>query len=88
LSKMLEKLGLSPERLRVEYVSAAEGVKFVELVKEITAQMNALGKDRIKAENEKLRPILENMLKKKAEPIVRETPKIATTMPMASSKGQ
>jgi hypothetical protein len=88
LSKMLEKLGLSPERLRVEYVSAAEGVKFAELVKEITAQMNALGKDRIKAENEKLRPVLENMLKKKAEPIVRETSKIVTTMLLASSKGQ
>jgi heterodisulfide reductase subunit A len=86
LSKMLEKLGLSPQRLRVEYVSAAEGVKFAELVKEINAQMNALGKDKIKAENEKLRPILENMLKKKAEPIVQETPKIARTMVVASSK--
>jgi hypothetical protein len=84
---MLQKLGLSPERLRVEYVSAAEGVKFAEIVKEINAQRNALGDDRIKAENEKVRPILENMLKKKAEPIVRETPKTSVaTMLVASSK--
>jgi coenzyme F420-reducing hydrogenase delta subunit len=67
LAPMLHKLGLSPERFRVEYVSAAEGVKFAEVVREMTEQMRALGKDRIKAENEKLRPVLENMLKKKAK---------------------
>jgi len=65
LVPMLQKLGLSPERLRVEYVSAAEGVKFAEVVREMTEQMDALGKDKIKAENEKLRPILEKMLKRK-----------------------
>jgi len=65
LAPMLHKLGLSPERFRVEYISAAEGVKFAELIREMTEQMNTLGKERIKAENEKLRPILENMLKRK-----------------------
>ena len=65
LAPMLHKLGLSPERFRVEYVSAAEGVKFAELIREMTEQMKALGRERIKAENEKLRPILENMLKRK-----------------------
>ncbi|MEM3673231.1 MAG: hydrogenase iron-sulfur subunit [Candidatus Bathyarchaeia archaeon] len=67
LAPMLHKLGLSHERFRVEYVSAAEGVKFAEIVKEMTEQMRALGKDKIKAENAKLRPLLENMLKKKAK---------------------
>jgi len=65
LAPMLEKLGLSPERFRVEYVSAAEGVKFAEVVREMTEQMHALGKDKIKVENEKLHPILEKMLKRK-----------------------
>ncbi|MEM3578016.1 MAG: hydrogenase iron-sulfur subunit [Candidatus Bathyarchaeia archaeon] len=65
LAPMLHKLGLSPERFRVEYVSAAEGVKFAEIIREMTEQMRALGKERIKAENEKLRPVLENMLKRK-----------------------
>jgi len=65
LAPMLHKLGLSPERFRVEYVSAAEGVKFAEIITEMTEQMHALGKDKIKAENAKLRPILENMLKRK-----------------------
>ncbi|MBS7616045.1 hydrogenase iron-sulfur subunit [Candidatus Bathyarchaeota archaeon] len=67
LAPMLQKLGLSPERFRVEYVSAAEGVKFAELIREMTEQMHALGKERIKAENEKLRPVLENMLKRKGK---------------------
>ena len=65
LAPMLHKLGLSPERFRVEYISAAEGLKFAELIRGMTEQMRALGKERIRAENEKLRPILENMLKRK-----------------------
>jgi heterodisulfide reductase subunit A len=65
LAPMLQKLGLSPERFRVEYVSAAEGVKFAEVVREMTEKLHMLGKDRIKAENQKLRPVLENMLKRK-----------------------
>jgi heterodisulfide reductase subunit A len=65
LAPMLHKLGLSPERFRVEYVSAAEGVKFAEVVREMTEQMYALGKEKIKAENAKLKPVLENMLKRK-----------------------
>jgi len=68
LAGMLTKLGLSPERFRVDYVSSAEGEKFVEIVKQMTSQMKALGKEKILAENAKLRPTLENMLKRKAAP--------------------
>jgi len=67
LAPMLQKLGMSPERLRVEYVSAAEGIKFAEVVKEIAGQMQVLGKDKIQAENAKMRPLLENMLKRKEQ---------------------
>jgi F420-non-reducing hydrogenase iron-sulfur subunit len=65
LAGIFQKLGLSPERFRIEYVSAAEGVKFAELIKEMNEQMKALGKEKIKAENEKLRPTLEKMLSRK-----------------------
>ncbi len=65
LVPMLQKLGLSPERLRVEYVSAAEGVKFAEIVNEMADQLQTLGEEKVKAENERLRPILEKMLKRK-----------------------
>jgi len=65
LMPMLQKLGLSPERMRVEYVSAAEGVRFAELVREMSGQLQALGRDKITAENAKLRPVLDNILRKK-----------------------
>jgi F420-non-reducing hydrogenase iron-sulfur subunit len=65
LAPMLQKLGLSLERFRVEYVSAAEGVKFAEVIRQMDEQMKALGEEKIKAENAKLKPFLENMLSKK-----------------------
>jgi heterodisulfide reductase subunit A len=65
LAPMLQKLGMSPDRFRVEYVSAAEGIRYAEIIKEMAAQMQALGNEKIKAENAKMRPILENMLKRK-----------------------
>ena len=65
LAGMLQKLGLSPERFRVDYVSSAEGQKFADIAKEMTDQMKALGKEKIDAENAKLKPFLERMLKQK-----------------------
>ena len=66
LAGMLQKLGLSSERFRVDYVSSAEGEKFANIVKEMTDQLKALGKEKILAENAKLYPTLDNMLKRKA----------------------
>jgi heterodisulfide reductase subunit A len=65
LAPMLQKLGLSPERFRVEYVSAAEGVKFAEVIRQMDEQIKALGEQKIKTENAKLKPILDNMLARK-----------------------
>ena len=65
LAKIFEKLGLSKERFRVEYVSAAEGVKFAAIMREMTEQLEALGPEKIKAENKKLLPILDRMLARK-----------------------
>jgi heterodisulfide reductase subunit A len=62
LKPLLQKLGLSPERFRVEYISAAEGNRYADVITEIDAQRKALGKAKIQAENAKLKPILENML--------------------------
>jgi heterodisulfide reductase subunit A2 len=61
---MLTKLGLSEQRFRVEYVSAAEGIRYAEVIKEIDADMKALGKEKIQAETAKLKPVLDNMLKR------------------------
>jgi heterodisulfide reductase subunit A len=65
LAKILGKLGLSRERFRVEYVSAAEGVKFASIMKEMTEQLKELGQNKIKIENEKLKPLIDKMLSRK-----------------------
>lgn len=65
LKNMLIKLGMSPERFRVEYVSAAEGIRYAEVIKEIEEDRKTLGLDKIKAETEKLKPVFDRMLKSK-----------------------
>jgi len=43
MKKMLEQLGLEPGRVRLEWVSAAEGDKFARVVTEFTEEIRALG---------------------------------------------
>lgn len=40
---MLEDFGIEPERFRLEWVSASEGPKFAEVVREMTETVRALG---------------------------------------------
>ena len=42
-SHMLEDLGIDRKRLRLEWISAAEGQKFVRIINEFTEQIRALG---------------------------------------------
>lgn len=41
--RVLEYIGLEPERLQVRWVSASEGAKVGEVVREMTEQIRALG---------------------------------------------
>lgn len=43
LSKLLEYVGVEPERVRLAWVSAAEGRRFAEMIGEMTEQLAALG---------------------------------------------
>ena len=65
LTKILTKLGLTPERFRVEYISAAEGVKFAEVIRDMTAKMKEIGTENIVAENAKLKPFIDRMFARK-----------------------
>ena len=40
---MLEDFGLEPERFRLEWVSASEGPRFAEVMREMTEEVRALG---------------------------------------------
>jgi len=41
--KILEYLGLNPDRLRIEFMSAGDGILFTEVVEDFTESMRALG---------------------------------------------
>jgi F420-non-reducing hydrogenase iron-sulfur subunit len=43
LKRLLEYMGIEPERFQVRWVSASEGAKFAELVNGVTKQIKALG---------------------------------------------
>jgi F420-non-reducing hydrogenase iron-sulfur subunit len=46
---MLEDFGLEPERFRLEWVSASEGPRFAEVIREMTESVRALGPSPYKA---------------------------------------
>ena len=48
LKKLLEDMGIEPERVRFEYVSASEGQKFANVVTDFVDQLKKLGPSRIK----------------------------------------
>lgn len=41
--KLLELIGVNPDRLRLEWVSASEGIRFAEVVTDFTRQLKELG---------------------------------------------
>ena len=43
IKQMMAQLGIEPERVRLEWISAAESNRFVEVAKEMTDQIRALG---------------------------------------------
>ena len=43
LRRMLEQFGIEPERLRLEWCSAAEGAKFAQVVTDFTNKLKELG---------------------------------------------
>ena len=43
VKKLMEQLGIEPERLRLEWISAAEGDKFAKTVREMTSDLKRLG---------------------------------------------
>jgi F420-non-reducing hydrogenase iron-sulfur subunit len=40
---MLEDLGIEPERFRLEWVSASEGERFAQIIREFTEEVKELG---------------------------------------------
>ncbi len=59
LRKIFNKMGMSPGRFRVEWISAAEGDKYARVVNEMQKVIDDLGKEKLAQEIETLRPDME-----------------------------
>jgi F420-non-reducing hydrogenase iron-sulfur subunit len=50
LKKFLVEMGVEPERIRFEYISASEGQKFAETITDFVNQLKKIGPNPIKVE--------------------------------------
>lgn len=83
LAKQLEKMGLSPQRFRVEWISAAEGAKYAQVIREMDETLHSFTLEEIKEENERIRPALERRLRRLPEiPQVAEALELAEKVPV------
>ena len=64
-AKVLEKAGISPQRFRWKEISAAEGLIFANTMKEMNQQLEDIGTDKIREENEKAMKRISAPLKRK-----------------------
>lgn len=62
IPKQLEKMGISPDRFRVEWISAAEGEKYARVIKEMNRTLQDYGPARLRHENEQARSPLDKAL--------------------------
>ena len=49
LKEVLKELGIEPERLRLEWISASEGDKFATIIREMVEEIKKLGPNPLKA---------------------------------------
>jgi coenzyme F420-reducing hydrogenase delta subunit len=54
LKKLLPQLGIEPERLRLEWVSAAEGQRFAQVVTDFISEIKKLGPSPLRGDARKL----------------------------------
>jgi len=52
LKKLLSQMGIEPERVRLDWVSASEGERFARIVNEVTESVRALGPLKLKSVEE------------------------------------
>jgi len=67
VAKQLDRLGITPGRFRVESVSATEGAKWAQIMREMGGLVKELGPERIAEENAQMRPHLTKFLRRLGE---------------------
>ncbi len=62
--RYLERMGIDPERFRVEWISAAEGEKYARVITEMSEKLRSFDRETLQAQNEEARPSIERRLKR------------------------
>jgi heterodisulfide reductase subunit A len=75
LQKTFDKMGMTPGRFRVEWISAAEGDKYARVVNELQKVIDSIPPKKLKEEIETLRPQMEQRARR-----MREVPRVEEAM--------
>jgi heterodisulfide reductase subunit A len=67
LAGRLADMGISPERFRVEWISAAEGNEYARVIREMDATLKSIDPQALKEETERVLPTLERRLRRLPE---------------------
>ena len=67
LQKIFDKMGMSPGRFRIEWISAAEGDKYSRVINEMQQAITDLGKDKLHEEIERMKPDMEKRARRMYE---------------------
>jgi heterodisulfide reductase subunit A len=78
LFNAFEKLGMSPGRFRVEWISAAEGDKYARVINEMQVMLDSIPREQLMAEIERLRPDMEKRARR-----MREVPQVEEALAFA-----
>jgi len=86
LVKTFEKMGMTPGRFRVEWISAAEGDKYARVINEMQKVLDEMGHDKLVDEINMLRPEMEKRARRMyTTPGIEEADKYSEVMAMAMS---
>jgi coenzyme F420-reducing hydrogenase delta subunit len=73
LLKIFDKMGMTPGRFRIAWISAAEGDTYAQTINEMQEVLDAIPRDQLMAEIESMRPDMEKRARRMREaPLVQE----------------
>ncbi|MBE9472189.1 MAG: hydrogenase iron-sulfur subunit, partial [Chloroflexi bacterium] len=78
LLKAFNKMGMTPGRFRIEWISAAEGDKYAQVINEMQATLNTIPKEQLLEEIERLRPTMAKRARR-----MREAPQVEEALAYA-----
>jgi len=78
LLKAFQKMGMTPGRFRIEWISAAEGDKYARVLNEMQGVLDSIPKEQLMEEIERLRPKMEKRARR-----MREAPQVEEALEYA-----